>query len=66
MLFNKNGKNQKATVAYTYNFIYLGEGDWEDHSLRPAGQKSKQDHISVNKPVVMSCICHPAAGRGHR
>jgi hypothetical protein len=38
-------------VAQSYNPSYLRVRDWEDASLRPAGEKVKQDPISPKKKL---------------
>jgi hypothetical protein len=39
----------------------LGGGDWEDHSLRTAWQKSEEDPISTNTPGLVSSPVVPVA-----
>jgi hypothetical protein len=55
-------------VAHTYKSSFLGSGDQEDYSLRPAVAKSWQDPISTNKlgMVVQTCFPSYAGDRGLR
>jgi hypothetical protein len=49
-----------GTVAQTYNPSYLGSGDWEDFSLRPAQAKSLQDPTLSQRLSTVACVCHPS------
>jgi hypothetical protein len=45
-------------VVHIYNPSYLGDGDQEDCSLKPARAKHYQD-ISTNKLCVLVHVCSP-------
>jgi hypothetical protein len=47
-------------VTHACNPSYLGDGDQEDHGLRPAQAKSSQDPHLNKWPGKVTHACHPS------
>jgi hypothetical protein len=51
-------------VAHVCSPSYSGDRDQEDRISRTAQAKSQRDPISIKKPDVMVCTCHPSYVEG--